>query len=61
MIKRLLQIILLVSTIAFGQKEFGKVTLPLGRVQVQKGGSGDFKKANEIQPDNHSASANSCP
>ena len=50
MIKRLLQIILLVSTIAFGQKEFGKVTLPLGRVQVQKGGSGDFKKAMPRMP-----------
>ena len=50
MIKRVLQIILLVSTIAFGQKEFGKVTLPLGRVQVQKGGSGDFKKAMPRMP-----------
>ena len=36
--------ILLVAT-AFGQKEFGKITLPLGRVQVQKGGSGNFNKA----------------
>jgi len=33
------------STFAFGQKEFGKITLPLGRVQVQKGGTGDFKRA----------------
>ena len=48
MIKQLLHIFLFTSllfTVAFGQKEFGKVTLPLGRVQVQKGGNGDFKKA----------------
>jgi len=48
MIKNILHIPLftvLFMGAAFGQKEFGKVTLPLGRVQVQKGGNGDFKKA----------------
>ena len=41
--------LLLVSIFLFSnisaQKEFGKISLPLGRVQVQKGGSGDFKRA----------------
>ena len=41
--------LLLVSTFLFSdisaQKEFGKISLPLGRVQVQKGGSGEFKRA----------------
>ena len=45
MIKRILILARSVITIAFGQKEFGKITLPLGRVQVQKGGTGAFKKA----------------
>ena len=35
---------------AFGQKEFGTVTLPLGRVQVQKGGNCEFKKAMPRMP-----------
>ena len=53
MIKRLLHIFLFTTlfiTVAFGQKEFGKVTLPLGRVEVQKGGNGDFKKAMPRMP-----------
>jgi len=41
--------LLLVSTFLFSdisaQKEFGKISLPLGRVQVQKGGTGEFKRA----------------
>ena len=41
--------LLLVSTFLFSdifaQKEFGKISLPLGRVQVQKGGVGEFKRA----------------
>ena len=45
MIKKLLLTIICISSFAFTQKEFGKVTLPLGRVQVQKGGTGDFKRA----------------
>ena len=45
MIKQILIMALSVITIAFGQKEFGKITLPLGRVEVQKGGTGAFKKA----------------
>ena len=40
---------LLVSTFLLtnisAQKEFGKISLPLGRVQVQKGGIGEFKRA----------------
>ena len=44
MMKRFLFIIFFISAFVYGQKEFGKVTLPLGRVQVQKGGSGNFKK-----------------
>jgi len=45
MIRRFIIMIFCISAFAFGQKEFGKITLPLGRVQVQKGGSGDFKRA----------------
>ena len=45
MIKKLLLTIICITSFAFTQKEFGKVTLPLGRVQVQKGGAGDFKRA----------------
>ena len=41
--------LLLVSTFLLSnisaQKEFGKISLPLGRVQVQKGGVGEFKRA----------------
>ena len=41
--------LLLVSTFLLtnisAQKEFGKISLPLGRVQVQKGGAGEFKRA----------------
>ena len=43
MIKKLLLITICITSFAFTQKEFGKVTLPLGRVQVQKGGTGAFK------------------
>ena len=42
---KLLLTIICITSFAFTQKEFGKVTLPLGRVQVQKGGTGDFKRA----------------
>ena len=45
MIRKLLLTTICITSLAFAQKEFGKVTLPLGRVQVQKGGSGDFKRA----------------
>ena len=45
MIKKLLLTIICITSFAFTQKEFGKVTLPLGRVQVQKCGTGDFKRA----------------
>ena len=53
MMKNVLHISLfavLLAATAFGQKEFGKVTLPLGRVQVQKGGNGEFKKAMPRMP-----------
>ena len=50
MIKKLLLITICISSFAFTQKEFGKVTLPLGRVQVQKGGTGAFKKAMPRMP-----------
>ena len=43
MMKRI--IILCICSVLYGQKEFGKITLPLGRVQVQQAGKGDFKKA----------------
>ena len=45
MIRKLLLTTICITSFAFTQKEFGKVTLPLGRVQVQKGGTGDFKRA----------------
>ena len=45
MMKRILFILFCFGTFAFGQKEFGKITLPLGRVQVQQGGTGAFKNA----------------
>ncbi len=41
--KRFILITLYLSTILFAQKEFGKISLPLGRVQVQKAGKGDLK------------------
>ena len=50
MIKKLLLITICISSFAFTQKEFGNVTLPLGRVQVQKGGTGAFKKAMPRMP-----------
>ena len=50
MIKKLLLITIYITSFAFTQKEFGKVTLPLGRVQVQKGGTGAFKKAMPRMP-----------
>ena len=50
MIKKLLLTIICITSFAFTQKEFGKVTLPLGRVQVQKGGTGAFKKAMPRMP-----------
>tara|TARA_Y100001936_G_scaffold43531_1_gene42331 strand:+ start:335 stop:1096 length:762 start_codon:yes stop_codon:yes gene_type:complete len=50
MIKKLLLITICITSFAFAQKEFGKVTLPLGRVQVQKGGTGAFKKAMPRMP-----------
>ena len=43
--KRLLFIAFCFSTFAFGQKEFGKITLPLGRVEVQSAGSDQWKRA----------------
>ena len=50
MIKKLLLITICITSFAFTQKEFGKVTLPLGRVEVQKGGTGAFKKAMPRMP-----------
>ena len=44
MMKRFLYLCFFCSLV-FGQKEFGKITLPLGRVEVQTGGKGVFKKA----------------
>ena len=43
--KPTLLLTLSIASLVFGQKEFGKITLPLGRVQIQKNGSGAFKKA----------------
>jgi hypothetical protein len=43
--KRTLLLSLSIASLVFGQKEFGKITLPLGRVQIQKNGSGAFKRA----------------
>lgn len=45
MIKKIILSVALLFSTTFAQKQFGKITLPLGRVQVQKGGIGDFKKA----------------
>ena len=36
--KRFLLLALSLTTLLLGQKEFGKISLPLGRVQLQKGG-----------------------
>jgi len=44
-IKSLLLVSTFLLTNIFAQKEFGKISLPLGRVQVQKGGVGEFKRA----------------
>ena len=44
-LKTLLLLSLVVPTLIQGQQEFGKITLPLGRVQIQKKGTGPFKKA----------------
>ena len=44
-IKSLLLVSTFLLTNIFAQKEFGKISLPLGRVQVQKGGIGEFKRA----------------
>ena len=43
--KRFLLLALSLTTLLLGQKEFGKISLPLGRVKMQKGGKGDFKRA----------------
>jgi|TARA_B100000953_G_scaffold80741_1_gene65766 hypothetical protein len=43
--KRFLLLALSLTTLLLGQKEFGKISLPLGRVQLQKSGKGDFKRA----------------
>ena len=40
-----LLILIALPSHSFAQKEFGKISLPLGRVQVQKGGAGAFKRA----------------
>ena len=44
-LKPLLFLSLVVPNLIQGQQEFGKITLPLGRVQIQKNGSGAFKRA----------------
>ena len=44
-IKSLLLVSTFLLTNISAQKEFGKISLPLGRVQVQKGGAGEFKRA----------------
>ena len=44
-IKSLLLVSTFLLTNISAQKEFGKISLPLGRVQVQKGGTGEFKRA----------------
>lgn len=44
-IKSLLLVSTFLLTNISAQKEFGKISLPLGRVQVQKGGVGEFKRA----------------
>ena len=44
-IKSLLLVSTFLLTDIYAQKEFGKISLPLGRVQVQKGGAGEFKRA----------------
>ena len=44
-LKPILFLSISISTLILGQQEFGKITLPLGRVQIQKNGTGAFKKA----------------
>ena len=44
-IKSLLLVTTFLLSDISAQKEFGKISLPLGRVQVQKGGVGEFKRA----------------
>jgi len=44
-LKPLLFLSIFFPTLLLGQQEFGKITLPLGRVQIQKNGTGAFKKA----------------
>ena len=44
-LKPLLFLSIFIPTLLLGQQEFGKITLPLGRVQIQKNGTGAFKKA----------------
>ena len=44
-IKSLLLVSTFLLTNISAQKEYGKKSLPLGRVQVQKGGAGEFKRA----------------
>ena len=44
-LKPLLFLSISIPTLLLGQQEFGKITLPLGRVQIQKNGTGAFKKA----------------
>ena len=48
--KRTLLLSISITSLLFGQKEFGKITLPLGWVQVQKNGAGAFKKAMPRMP-----------
>lgn len=52
--KKILKIFLffgLISQLGLAQgKEFGKISLPLGRVQVQQGGTGDWIKAKPKMP-----------
>ena len=44
-LKPLFCLTLSISSLLQAQQEFGKITLPLGRVQIQKKGTGPFKKA----------------
>ena len=44
-LKPILFLSIFIPTLLLGQQEFGKITLPLGRVQIQKNGTGAFKNA----------------
>ena len=44
-LKPLFYLTLTISSLLQAQQEFGKITLPLGRVQIQTKGTGPFKKA----------------